>query len=40
MNRKCLIALPVVIAGILGPRKPNAIKQATYECGVETVGDT
>jgi NADH:ubiquinone oxidoreductase subunit 3 (subunit A) len=35
-----LPALPVVIAGILSPRKPNAIKQATYECGVETVGDT
>jgi NADH-quinone oxidoreductase subunit A len=22
------------------PRKPNSIKQDTYECGVETVGET
>jgi len=25
---------------LLGPRKPNLIKQQTYECGVETVGDS
>jgi NADH:ubiquinone oxidoreductase subunit 3 (subunit A) len=35
-----LPALPIVGAAIFSPRKPNAIKQATYECGVETVGDT
>ncbi|MBC8170756.1 MAG: NADH-quinone oxidoreductase subunit A [Anaerolineae bacterium] len=35
-----LPSLPIVIAGLISPRKPNAIKQATYECGVETVGDT
>ena len=35
-----LPSLPIVIGGILAPRKPNAIKQATYECGLETVGDT
>ena len=28
------------IAWILGPKKPNPIKQTTYECGIETVGDT
>ena len=27
------------VAWILGPKKPNPIKQTTYECGVETVGD-
>jgi NADH:ubiquinone oxidoreductase subunit 3 (subunit A) len=32
--------LPIVLGRILGPRKPNAIKNDTYECGVETVGDT
>ncbi len=26
-------------AAILGPKKPNPLKQATYECGIETVGD-
>jgi NADH-quinone oxidoreductase subunit A len=29
----------VVITVILGPRKPNPIKQSTYECGMETVGE-
>ena len=36
-------ALPtvaIIIAGFLGPRKPNSIKNQTYECGIETVGDT
>ena len=32
-------ALPVVANQLLGPRKPNPIKQQTYECGIETVGD-
>jgi len=27
-------------AWILGPKKPNPIKQTTYECGIETVGDS
>ncbi|MBC7870057.1 MAG: NADH-quinone oxidoreductase subunit A [Chitinophagaceae bacterium] len=35
-----LPALPIMAALVFSPRKPNAIKQATYECGVETVGDT
>jgi NADH:ubiquinone oxidoreductase subunit 3 (subunit A) len=29
----------IVTAWILGPKKPNPIKQSTYECGIETVGD-
>lgn len=33
-------AAPVILNHLLGPRKPNAIKQQTYECGIETVGDT
>ena len=30
----------ILIARIIGPRKPNPIKLQTYECGIETVGDT
>ena len=30
----------IVTAGILGPKKPNPIKATTYECGIETVGDS
>jgi len=30
----------LIIPKILAPRKPNLIKQQTYECGIETVGDT
>ncbi len=36
-------ALPgaaIGIAGLLAPRKPNKLKDETYECGIETVGDT
>ena len=25
---------------VLSPKKPNPIKQSTYECGIETVGET
>jgi NADH:ubiquinone oxidoreductase subunit 3 (subunit A) len=28
----------IVIAGILGPKKPDPVKNSTYECGIETVG--
>lgn len=35
-----LPAVPMLINWLLGPRKPNLIKQQTYECGVETVGDS
>jgi NADH:ubiquinone oxidoreductase subunit 3 (subunit A) len=36
-------ALPViglVLAWLLRPHKPNPSKNATYECGMETIGDT
>jgi len=35
--------LPVVglgLAWVIRPKKPNPIKQSTYECGIETIGDT
>ncbi len=32
--------LAIVAASILGPRKPNRIKNDTYECGMETFGPT
>ena len=28
----------IAAAWVLGPKKPNPIKQTTYECGIETVG--
>ncbi len=31
---------PIVLTWILGPRRPNAAKNSTYECGIETVGET
>ncbi len=32
---------PIVLnALILGPKKNNPVKNSTYECGIETVGDT
>jgi NADH:ubiquinone oxidoreductase subunit 3 (subunit A) len=36
------VLIPVaalVIAAILSPRKSNPIKESTYECGIETVGE-
>ena len=33
-------AAPIFIAKFLSPNKPNSVKNDTYECGVETVGDT
>lgn len=33
-------AMPVILNRVLGPKKPNPIKQQTYECGIETVGDS
>jgi NADH:ubiquinone oxidoreductase subunit 3 (subunit A) len=35
-----LPAAAITIAGILAPKKPNPIKNTTYECGIETVGET
>ncbi len=32
-------AAAIVVSWIISPKKPNAIKQSTYECGMETVGD-
>ena len=32
--------VPILLAQLISPKKPNPIKQSTYECGVETVGDT
>ncbi len=37
------LGLPVgglALAWVLRPKKPNAIKNSTYECGIETIGDT
>lgn len=37
------VALPViglVMAWLLRPKKPNPAKNATYECGMETIGNT
>jgi NADH:ubiquinone oxidoreductase subunit 3 (subunit A) len=31
---------PLIIAAVIAPKKPNPIKQSTYECGMETVGDS
>lgn len=33
-------AVPIIAARFLAPRKPNPIKVQTYECGIETVGET
>jgi len=33
-------SVAIIMAGILGPKKPNAVKVMTYECGVETVGES
>ena len=30
----------IAVAWILGPKKANPIKMTTYECGIETVGDS
>jgi len=32
-------AAAIIVAWIIAPRKPNPIKQSTYECGMETVGE-
>ena len=31
---------PILLGWLLGPRKPNPVKTDTYECGIETIGDT
>ncbi len=35
-----LPAVAIFLAGVLAPKKPNAVKDQTYECGIETVGET
>ncbi len=35
-----LPAVAIFMAGLLAPKKPNKIKNSTYECGVETVGSS
>jgi NADH:ubiquinone oxidoreductase subunit 3 (subunit A) len=30
----------IVLSWIISPKKPNPIKQSTYECGMETVGES
>jgi len=32
--------LALVVPRIIAPKKPNSLKSQTYECGIETVGDT
>ena len=35
-----LASVPFLLNLLIAPRKPNPIKSDTYECGIETVGDT
>jgi NADH:ubiquinone oxidoreductase subunit 3 (subunit A) len=30
----------LIIPRVIAPRKPNSIKRQTYECGIETIGDS
>ncbi len=32
--------LPILLARVVAPKKPSPIKNATYECGMETIGET
>ncbi len=32
--------MPLMLAHFVSPRKPNPIKSLTYECGMETIGDS
>jgi NADH:ubiquinone oxidoreductase subunit 3 (subunit A) len=34
-----LPAAGIILAAILGPKKPNPIKESTYECGIEVAGE-
>lgn len=33
-------AAPLIVSWLVRPKKPNPLKSETYECGIETVGDT
>ena len=35
-----LMGVTLLAASLLRPKKPSATKADTYECGIETVGDT
>jgi NADH:ubiquinone oxidoreductase subunit 3 (subunit A) len=35
-----LPAVAIFMAGLLAPKKSNSIKTSTYECGLETEGET
>jgi len=35
----CFAVGPLIIARLIGPRKPSRTKNATYECGLVTRGD-
>ena len=32
--------VPLILSAVVSPHKPNPVKQSTYECGIETVGDS
>ena len=32
--------VPIAFSALVAPKKPNQIKQSTYECGMETVGES
>jgi len=32
--------IPLIVAPLVRPRRPNRVKLSTYECGVETIGPT
>ena len=32
--------LPILVAKVVAPKKPSSVKNASYECGMETVGET
>jgi NADH:ubiquinone oxidoreductase subunit 3 (subunit A) len=34
-----LPVIPIGLARIINPKRPNKVKLETYECGVETLGD-
>jgi NADH:ubiquinone oxidoreductase subunit 3 (subunit A) len=34
-----LPAAGIFVAGLLAPKKPNPVKETTYECGIEVVGN-
>ncbi|HXV27683.1 MAG TPA: NADH-quinone oxidoreductase subunit A [bacterium] len=32
--------LPIILAGFVAPKKPSAVKNSSYECGLEAQGDS